>query len=70
MSQDQPKFDSKREVLHKERHVRRVLRAAQSVDFPIAEVVFCPDGTIRMVPAEKPDTAPISKTGIEPSAAA
>jgi len=48
----------KEKLIHTQSHVGRLLRAANEAKFRIAEIVFSPDGTIRMVPAEDPDGRP------------
>jgi len=47
----------KDKLIHTQSHVGRVLKAFNEADIRIAEIVFSPDGSIRMVPAEKPDAA-------------
>jgi hypothetical protein len=59
----------KDKLIHTQSHVGRVLKAFNEADIRIAEIVFSPDGSIRMVP-EKPGTAPrVSKAEMDPPAA-
>ena len=59
----------KDKLIHTQSHVGRLLKAANGANLRIAEIVFSPDETIRMVPAEQ-QAPPVSETEIEPPAAA
>jgi hypothetical protein len=58
MSQHQPKSESKLEVLHKQRLVARIFRAAEAAEYPVEQIEFTADGTIIVKPRALAKTKP------------
>jgi hypothetical protein len=53
----------KGKVLHHQRVIGRILRAAEQAHFPVEQIEFCANGTIIV----KPRTSTLAKTKTEPN---
>ena len=53
----------KGKVIHHQRVIGRIFRAAEAAHFPVEQIAFCADGTIIVKPRNRGEAPPLTENG-------